>query len=109
MNNRTNALKKRADTLAEYVIERCARLEKENDWMKREAATVHDELKRYVDAFFETLSKMKGIEKLNDGSIHIKFVAGDGNKMSQIIHATDFLYPIAKILFEKDRIWRVGR
>ena len=109
MNNRTNILKKRADTLAEYVIDRCDRLEKENSYMRQSAQYAQHELKRYDDAFFDALKKMEGIEKLDDGSIQIMFIAGDGAKMSQIIPMTGFLYPIAKMLFEKNNIWRIKR
>ena len=55
------------------------------------------------------LGKLKGIKELDDGSIQIMFIAEDGAEMSQIIPVTGFLYPIAKLLFEKNGIWRVKR
>ena len=109
MNNRTNLLKKRADTLAEYVVERCARLEEENSGMKHEAEIVRRELSEYEHAFFDTLGKLKGIKKLDDESILIGFIAEDGAEMSQIIPVTGFLYPIAKLLLKKTDKWRVER
>ena len=109
MNNRTNLLKKRADTLAEYVVGICDRLERENGYMRHEAEIVRRELRKYEHAFYETLGKLKGIKELDDGSIQIMFIAEDGAEMSQIIPVTGFLYPIAKLLFEKNGIWRVKR
>lgn len=109
MNNRINAIKRRADTLADYIVDRCARLEKENGYMKHEAEIVRRELRGYEDAFYEILKKMEGIEELGDGSIIIKFIAEDGAKMSQIIPVTGFLHPIAKMLLKKNDIWRVKR
>lgn len=109
MNNRTNLLKKRADTLAEYVIGRCDKLEAENRAMQHEAISVGRELSEYCDAFYKTLKNIEGIGKLDDGSIYINFIAKDGAKMSQVIPVTGFLYPIAKLLFEKNNIWRVKR
>ena len=109
MNNRTNAMKKRADTLADYIIRRCEDLEEENHRMSIRAITVDNNLKKYGDAFCETLKKIEGIERLDDGSILIKFIAEDGAKMSQIIPITGFLHPIAKLLFEKSNLWRIRR
>lgn len=109
MNNRTNAMKKRSDTLADYIIRRCDDLEEENHRMGLRAITMDNDLREYGDAFFETLKRTEGIEKLNDGSIHIKFIAEDGTKMGQIIPMTGFLYPIAKMLFKKNNIWRIKR
>lgn len=109
MNNRTNAMKKRADTLADYIIRRCEDLEEENHRMSLRAITMDNDLREYGDAFCETLKKIEGIEKLDDGSILIKFIAEDGAKMSQIIPITGFLYPIAKMLFKKNNTWRMKK
>lgn len=109
MNNRTNATKKRADTLADYIIRRCEDLEEENHRMSLRAITTGNDLREYGDAFFETLKRIEGIEKLDDGSIHIKFIAEDGAKMGQIIPVTGFLYPIAEMLFKKNNTWRIKR
>ena len=109
MNNRTNLLKKRADTLAEYVVDRCDRLERENCGMRHEAEIVRRELSEYERAFFDTLGKLKGIKKLDDGGILIGFIAEDGAEMGQIIPVNGFLYPIAKLLLEKNGIWMVKR
>lgn len=105
MNNRTNLLKKRVDTLAEYVVERCARLEKENSWMRQKAMEMEAELTKYDHAFFDALSKIEGIEKLDDGSIHIKFINRDKKENILIILADNFLYHLAKILLEEYERW----
>lgn len=109
MNNRTNSLKKRADALAEYVVERCAKLEAENSRLRIRITEEDVELTEYSNAFFETLKKCEGIEELGDGSILIKFIAEDGVKMNQIIPVTGVLHPIAKMLFKKNNIWRIKR
>lgn len=100
MNNRTNAMKKRADTLAEYVIRRCDRLEAENVWMKDKSLTRERELKGYADAVYEALMRTKYIVKRDDGTIDLGFEENK-TKMSRLIPTTDPLYPLAKLLFEK--------
>lgn len=109
MNNRINALKKRADTLAEYVVERCARLEKENACMKHEAEIVRRELSGYEEAFFDVFNKMERIEKFKDGSIDLGFKDINGKDVGVLISIGNPLHPLANILFEKVKVWRMKR
>ena len=66
MNNTINRIKKRADTLAEFFIERYERLEKENHLIKKSDMESHLKLREYENAFEKLIKKgwIKPIKEL---------------------------------------------
>lgn len=110
MNNRTNAMKKRADTLADYIIRRCENLEEENACMLNDRLAMERKLTEYNDAFYDAIKKTESINMYDDGTIELGFKEKEnGERMGRLIPTTDPLYPIAKMLFKKNGIWRIKK
>ena len=107
MNNRTNAIKKRTDTLAEYIVGRCGYLEAENERMRQLCRPMQDELTEYGEAFWKALRKTEGAKENGDGSISLRFKTENGGETIRTIGETDPLYPLAKILLKKYGKWRL--
>ena len=78
MNNATNRVKKRADTLADFFIERYERLEKENRHLEDELRYERGanlktlaEFMKYRAPFRKVLGNVKSVSKCNKGEIEI--------------------------------------
>ena len=107
MNNATNRIKKRADVLAEYMIDRCNKLEEANHEMSIRSLTDGSKLKKYDDAFYDAVRKAEEVEKLDNGVIQLSFKNENGARMCKAFSPKDPLYQIAEILLEKRNRWRL--
>ena len=111
MNNTTNRIKKRADTLAEFFIERYEKLEKENHKLLELHNQNYLRLRRHELAFEEALDKIIKIKKDNNNTIFITLNNGAYNLFTK----DEPLYPLAEMLLGKyekkaefERLFRKG-
>ena len=104
MNNTINRIKKRADTLAEYIIGRAEWLEKENHKLETRGREIYLELRTHELAFEKALDKITKIEK-HKGNIIITFKGKDNNGDTDTLYTyfnkDEPLYPLAEMLLEK--------
>lgn len=103
MNNTINRMKKRADTLAEYFVERMERLEKENRYLEelnRNGNASFNEMcirfKGYSMPFNQVLDNVESMHKDKSGLIIIHFK----NKHIGEFDIENRLYPIINRLYE---------
>ena len=106
MNNTINRMKKRADTLAEYIVERYEKLEKENHKLLELHNRNYLELRRHELAFEKALDRIIEIEKdKRNNNITIIFKGKDNNGDTDTLYTyftqDEPLYPLAEILLEK--------
>ena len=104
MNNQVNKIKKRADTLADFFIERYEKLEKENRELETRGRNIYLELRKHEIAFGKALGKITEVKKYQ-GNIIITFKGKDNNGDTDTLY-THFaqdepLYPLAEMLLEK--------
>lgn len=100
-----NKIKRRADTLAEFFIERYERLEKEN----RKLLELHNQnylkLHTHELAFKKVLDDIIKIEKDNNNTIFITFKGKDNNGDTDLLYTyftqDEPMYPLAEMLLEK--------
>ena len=106
MNNTINRMKKRADTLAEFFIERYERLEQENHKLLELHNKNYLELRRHELSFEKVLDDIIETEKNKKGNaIYITFKGKDNNSNTDTLYAQfpqdDPMYPLAEMLLEK--------
>ena len=106
MNNTTNRIKKRADTLADFIIRRYERLEKENDRIKEISTQNYLELHTHELVFEKVLDDIIETEKTTNGdTILITFKGkdnnGDTDTLYTYFHKDEPMYPLAEMLLEK--------
>ena len=105
MNNTINRIKKRADILTDFFIERYERLEKENHKLLELHNQNYLKLRTHELAFEEALDKITKIEKEKDETITIIFKGKDNNGDKDTLYAYfikgEPLYPLAEMLLEK--------
>ena len=99
MNNTTNRIKKRADTLAEYIVNKVERLEKKNDELELLGSETYHELRRHEMAFEKVLDTIAEVKKDKDGTIIIQFCYG----VCTIYESKSPMYPLIEMLLEKYR------
>lgn len=105
MNNTINRIKKRADTLADFFIERYEKLEKENHKLLELHNKNYLELRRHELAFEKVLDEITEIKKKKDGAIIIIFKGKNNNGDTDTLYAHFFkedpMYSLAEMLLEK--------
>jgi hypothetical protein len=104
MNNTTNRIKKRADILTEYIVDRVERLERANyhyqeDYREeRERAERHfKRVMGYTMPFNQTLNNIENITKDKNGVIIIK----DKNGLTYEFATDIVIYPIIEKLLKE--------
>ena len=106
MNNTINRMKKRADTLADYIVERVEWLEEENCRYKELNHQNHHELRRHEMAFEKALDKITEIKKdKKDNAITITFKDKNDNGGMDTLYTyfaqDEPMYPLVEMLLEK--------
>lgn len=103
MNNTINRIKKRADILTEYIVERVERLEEENrhyeERYREERERAERHFKRVMDytmPFNKVLDSVENIIKDKSGLISIHFK----NNLIGEFDTDNCLYPIISKLYE---------
>lgn len=104
MNNTINRIKKRADTLAEYIVERVERLEKDNRFLEEELRCERSangkalaEIIKYRAPFRKVLENVKSVSKSEKGEIEVVVNA----QFYPHYYPTDPLYPLAEKLLKE--------
>ena len=104
MNNTINRIKKRADTLTDFFIERYERLEQENHKLLELHNKNYLELRRHELSFEKALNEIIKIEKC-DKNIVIIFKSKYNNGYSDTLYTyftqDEPLYPLAEMFLEK--------
>lgn len=104
MNNTINRIKKRADTLAEYIIEKVERLEGENHKLKTKGREIYLELRTHELAFEKALDRITEVKEYQGNTI-ITFKGEDNNGDMDTLYTRftqdEPLYPLAEMLLEK--------
>ena len=106
MNNTINRMKKRADTFAEFFIERYEKLEKENHKLLELHNRNYLELHTHELAFEKALDRIIKTEKTTNGdTILITFKDKDNNGDTDTLYTYFYkdepMYPLAEMLLEK--------
>ena len=103
-SNQINKIKRRADTLADYIINKVERLEEENHYLEKELRFESDEnvkaiaeIMKYRTPFRKVLEKVKIVSKCNKGEIEIVVSA----QFYTHYYPSDPLYPLAEKLLEE--------
>lgn len=104
MNNTINRIKKRADTLTNFFIERYEKLEKENRKLLELNNQNYLKLRTHELAFEKALDKITKIKK-EDKTIFITFKGNDNNGDTDTLYTyfkeDEPLYPLAEMLLRK--------
>lgn len=106
MNNQTNKIKRRADTLADFFIERYEKLEKENHKLLELHNKNYLELRTHELAFEKALDRIIEIKKNKRNNYITIIFKGKNNNDDMDKLFTDFtqddpMYPLAEMLLEK--------
>lgn len=107
MNNTINRMKKRADILTEYIVERAERLERKNELLKRDNGELFERSKHHYLMLREwempcakVLEDIEHIEKNKGGVIIINYK--DGN-VGEFVLDNPFYPLIEKLLKEYEK------
>lgn len=104
-NNQINKIKRRADTLADFFIERYEKLEKENHKLLELNNQNYLKLRTHELAFEKALDKITKIEKEKNEIIYISFKGennnGDTDTLYTYFAKDEPLYPLAEMLLGK--------
>lgn len=103
-NNQINKIKRRADTLADYIVERVERLEEENRNLREENNEFYERAKHYSIMFKEwatpcekVLGSISKITKSPNGEIVV-----DINKRNRLHYDTEVpFYPLIEKLLKE--------
>ena len=106
MNNQINKIKRRADTLAEYIVNKVEDLEEENCRYKELNHQNYHELRKHEMAFEKVLDKITEIRKDKKyNTITIIFKGknnnGDIDKLFTDFTQDEPMYSLAEMLLEK--------
>jgi uncharacterized protein (UPF0335 family) len=105
-NNQINKIKKRTDTLADYIVNKAERLERYNHELETRGREIYLELREHELAFEKALDRITEIKKdKRNNNITIIFKGKNNNDDTDTLF-TDFtqdepLYPLAEMLLEK--------
>lgn len=106
MNNTINRIKKRADTLAEYIINKVEGLEAENHELEERSRNTYLMFKKYDMAFDKVVDEIADIDKAENGDIDIRYKNKRthntlANPSIECYPVGSILYPLAELILKK--------
>lgn len=112
MNNKQiNKIKKRADTLTDYIINKVDRLELANHELEERSRNTYLMFKKYDMAFDKVVNEIVNVEKADNGDIEVIYKDKDthstiANPLIEYYLVGSVLYPLGELILKKweDRV-----
>ena len=102
MNNTINRMKKRADILTEYFINKVEGLEKENNRLKELYHQNYPKLRKYELMFERMLDNVDKVRKFEKGEIEVRYKEPKTHNIIAISYFDNSaIYPFVEMLLEK--------